>query len=153
MQQVVGRYDELLEERAEIQDAAKQEHREHELTQSELRTQGAYIRQWQQTTATVEARRHEERQELERVGEHLEPFAEHLNTKDFMLDIAADLQRQPHVDPQQTNRDIVTFTTEMPKAPAHRAASLAPAQQQDRQLAPQESHQGLPDAEGPVRSL
>ena len=55
----VGGY-ELLEQGAEVHDATKQEHRDYEITQRELRTQEAYIRQCQQTTATAEARLREE---------------------------------------------------------------------------------------------
>ena len=42
------------------------------------------------------------------MGKNLEQYAEQLQTKDFMLDLAASLQR---LDPQQQNQNVVTFTT------------------------------------------
>ena len=81
---------------------------------AEAQRQQDHMASWGRMTEETETQIKHRQEELDQVGRNLERYAEQLQTKDMMLDLAANLQKP---DPRDINQGVVTLTSQFPAAP------------------------------------
>ena len=88
------------------------ERQQRALALEEAQRQEQRIAGWELITHRTEEHVGQKQSELDEVRMNLKKFAEEIHTKDFVLDLAACLQRP---DPATAYQGIITFTSETPR--------------------------------------